>query len=287
MNFERCYNCGSAEYRPIAVGYLRCRTCGLGWLPRRSWPKDQERHYSEEYYPENYAGRKNKGAFSYRFRLVKQYLVPQGELLEIGAASGDFLALLREAGYAVRGVELSKRAAEQARRNYGLAMIQGTLERAKFETGTFAYVVMYHVLEHVPDPKAALAEVNRVLKKGGRLLIEVPNVQSVDAKVSRKLMRSVLDVPNHLYAFSPRTLRSLLNGAGFRVIAEERSVPFIITQPLRWMASCLKKEGTSRDQQAEASGRDLFERAPQSSVWKRYLASVLPGMKLALIAEKI
>ena len=89
MSAERCHVCGSEDIRPFIArdGFLRCRACGLVWLVRGRWPEDQERHYSEEYYPAGYAGRQNRRAlFSYRFEHIKRYFRPQGELLEVGAA---------------------------------------------------------------------------------------------------------------------------------------------------------------------------------------------------------
>lgn len=296
MNTKQCISCKEKDIEPKIFSkvedatFLRCQTCGFVWLEKGKWPINQQEYYSEQYYSKDYVGRRNlKDLFSYRFRLLKKYFKPQGKLLEIGAASGDFLHLMQDVGYEVYGVELSTRAAKQSQLNYGIKLSIGTLHEAAFSDNMFDYVVMYHVLEHVPDPLATLKEVWRIMKPGARVLIEVPNIQSVDA-FSRPLLLNMLDYPNHLYAFQPSTLTRLTRDANFKQIALSRSFPFLIAQYLEKLRTHLVRPALITNlipnQMNTVSGKDLFMRASQESILKSMFSRVLPGMKMALIAEK-
>ncbi len=294
MSTEHCYLCPEKDDQPKvffkidSATFFQCRHCGLVWLEKNKWHASQQQYYSEQYYSEEYSGRKNlRNLFLYRFKLIKKYFKPQGKILEIGAASGDFLHLLQDIGYHVYGVELSKRAAEQAVRNYNLNFFQGTLEEAAFAGNYFDYIVMYHVLEHVPDPGATLKEAYRVLKPGGRILIEVPNVRSVDM-YSKPLILNALDYPNHIYGFSRETLTKLVVDAGFKPVAFESSFPFLFAQFLTKVRHLLKSQGSSvgtKDGFA-VTGRELIEQAKQDSPLKRCVQRCIPGMKVTIIGEK-
>lgn len=297
MHTESCHLCSEKSnqpeifYRVDGANFFQCRKCGLVWLERVKWHTNQRAYYSEQYYPENYSGRKElKNLFRYRFKLIKKYFRPTGKLLEVGAASGDFLHLLQEVGYDVHGVELSARAAGRAAEKYRLNLFQGTLEDASFLEESFNYVVMYHVLEHVPDPRATLREVYRVLKPGGRVLIEVPNVRSVDCK-STRLLLNALDYPNHIYGFSRETLIKTVVSAGFKPVVFEGSFPFLIAQ---WLAklrqATLHRNATTTafsEDVSNVSGKELFRQAKQDSLLRRCIQQSLPGMKATIIAEKV
>lgn len=134
---------------------------------------------------------------------------PGGRLLDVGCGSGVYLDAFRKLGWDAYGVELSPEAAEQARRSLGLKVFTGVLEDAKFPNGCFDVVTLIHVLEHLRDPVGTLREVSRILKKDGLLLMALPNLRSLAAWIFRSRWFP-LDVPRHLYHFSPTSLRRLL-----------------------------------------------------------------------------
>lgn len=293
MTTERCYFCNEDQpkiFSKVDDGvFLQCTHCKFVWLERSKWPTNQQEYYSTEYYPKGYLGRKDlRKLFSYRFKLIKRYFKPEGMLLEIGAASGDFLHLLQDSGYDVYGVELSKRAAEQAARNYQLDLSVGTLEDASFPADSFEYIVMYHVLEHLPDPRATLQEAYRILRPGGHILVEVPNVQSIDT-LSRQMLLNVLDYPNHLYAFSPGLLKKILVESGFGVVTLEYSFPFIVARYLMKARRMFVRQGgisTSQDKRTPVTGRELFQQASSDSFLKHCVARIFPGMKVTIVGQK-
>lgn len=142
------------------------------------------------------------------------YYTEGGRLLDVGCGSGNFLSSVRELGWDVRGVEVDSRAAARARDGLGLDVFCGTLADAALPEASFDVVTMRHVLEHLPDPSGTLAEVYRVLRPAGQLMIEVPNIAGFAARLFRTWWFN-LDLPRHCYAFTPDTLARIVQARGF------------------------------------------------------------------------
>jgi len=137
--------------------------------------------------------------------------------LDIGCGDGVFLFELQRLGWAASGVEMDASAVQAARRQ-GLDARQATVEDLPFPPGSFAIVRMWHVLEHVRDPRAALTNARRLLRPGGELILGVPNVSSLYRWCFGPRW-SGWDLPRHLGHFSPRTLMRLLRETGFTVVS--------------------------------------------------------------------
>jgi SAM-dependent methyltransferase len=141
---------------------------------------------------------------------------PRARALEVGCATGSYLAALHRRGWAVQGVELCEgpaRAAVAA----GWTVHQGTLETAGLADETFGLVAAWMVLEHVPRPVDTLAAMHRLLRPGGLLLLGVPNAGCWQ----RWLFGAdwyCLDLPRHLQHFTEARLRAVLASVGFEQI---------------------------------------------------------------------
>lgn len=142
--------------------------------------------------------------------------IPGGTLLDVGCGSGRFLAKMKALGWEVQGVEPDEMAVRFARERFGLDVKQGTLEAIGFPEGRFDAVTLGHVIEHVRDPAALVRECRRVTKTGGMLVITTPNAESLAHRVFRAKWRG-LEPPRHLYVFSPRALRQLVEKEGWHV----------------------------------------------------------------------
>jgi hypothetical protein len=111
------------------------------------------------------------------------------------------------------GVEVSKKAAEEARKRFNAKVVEGTLEEAAFPAESFDAVTMVDVIEHVPEPAKTLREASRVLKPGGVLFVLTPNI---DAPVARMMGRWWWGIrPAHLNYFSRKTMGRMLAETGF------------------------------------------------------------------------
>jgi len=200
-----------------------CRACSLVYLdPRPSWDE------ARKFYPPEYAPHRVKAA-SWLERLIrggglrkKRDIVLRhkqgGSLLDVGCATGDFLSLMSEDGrWNVWGVEADPQAAGCATRVAGAEVVCGRAEDVDYPPSSFDVVTMWHVLEHLHDPKRALRRVRRALRHDGVLIVAVPVLDSVDARLFGRYW-SGYDVPRHLSTFSMATLSSMLVAAGFSSI---------------------------------------------------------------------
>jgi len=287
---EQCSICGGngREYTRIAGErglFYRCSACGLIWLAQDEQPIDDRTHYDAGYYKEHYSGRKDTmAAFGNRLSYIDTYIPKGADVLEVGAAAGDFLNVLETRGYGVQGVELSSHAVELAKRDHGYELFHGTLFDAGLPDESCDAVVSYHVLEHVPDPLALVAEMYRVLKPGGILVIEVPHATGIDARFSRRLLKSILDYPHHRFAFSPAVLRSVVERTGFEVVTLDASPSFLVVNGIRRMRGWFTKSGKKK-----SGGGTAKVRVPVQSVHPRWYAlagKMLPGMRLTVVARK-
>lgn len=213
-----CNLCGSRDERllyrlrdyrlrvdDVEWNVVQCRSCGLGYLNPRPTPDEIARYYPARYFQE----RERMGR---RYELQTRY-VPggPGKLLDVGAARGDFLALMQERGWEVAGIEPF----DDAGNPHGLP-----IHRVRFPEGcdlpseSFDVVTAWAVFEHLHDPAEAFRECARLLRPGGRLVLQVPNLRSIYGRYSLQE-----DVPRHLYFFSPGTLRQYGAAAGLRLDA--------------------------------------------------------------------
>lgn len=157
------------------------------------------------------------------YQLVKKYMLKkklkwinrkfpsQGKILDIGAGTGDFLLEAKKAGWKVQGIEPDEKARALAQKK-GIFL---SPDSGDFKSGKFDVITMWHVLEHVYDLKAQIIELEHLLKKGGLLVIAVPNFKSYDA-VYYKGNWAAYDVPRHLWHFSQNSFKHLFAGTGFR-----------------------------------------------------------------------
>jgi SAM-dependent methyltransferase len=154
-----------------------------------------------------------------RLRLLRPVVPPPARLLDAGAGRGRFVATARAAGYDATGLEPSERGVAAAAEVYGVHLVRAEVEDAPITPGSFDAVSLWHVLEHVEDPRAAMAAIARWLRPGGVLVVGVPNLASVQARVGGRRWYH-LDLPRHRTHFTPAGLRALLDASGFDVLRE-------------------------------------------------------------------
>jgi len=152
------------------------------------------------------------------FDIMCLHACPGGRLLEIGCGSGACLARMRRLGWEVQGVEPDTFAASIGRDTYGLDLYAGTLQQAGFPAESFDVITMNHVIEHVHDPLALLAECRRILRPGGRLVLTTPNTDSWGHKVFGRHWRG-LEPPRHFMIFSLQNLEQCTKRSHFDTLA--------------------------------------------------------------------
>jgi len=206
---------------------VRCRTCGLLRTNPRPTLATIGSYYPEQYSP--FEGTKIREAsspgFSPRlkksiqkiFRFNTMVLPPQppGRLLEVGCASGSFLHHMAQGGWDVEGVEPSKAAAQNTRR-IGYRVFEGSIESKPETTVLFDLIVGWMVLEHLHEPTATLRKFRSWLKQDGWLVLSVPDAGGMEFRWFKNRWYA-LQLPNHLYHFTPQMIRLVLRKTGWKV----------------------------------------------------------------------
>lgn len=140
----------------------------------------------------------------------------RGRYLDVGCGSGGSLGVARALGWQVAGIEMDEAAAAKARR-FTDEIYVGDLLGATFAPGRFDVVTVFHVLEHLTDPVAALRRMLDWLAPEGLLIVEVPNAGGLGARLFGSAWAG-LELPRHLSQFTPETLARAVKHAGGRVV---------------------------------------------------------------------
>lgn len=169
--------------------------------------------------------------------ILEDFGVREGKLLDIGAATGFFMNIAKKRGFEVTGVELSNFAAEKGR-NAGLNVISGDLLSQKFPSDSFDVITMFDVIEHVPNPKEIMTEVYRILKKGGYVLVNTPDSESLWARVLGEHWQLIVP-PEHINYFSPKNFGNYLEQNGFKVLVNSKigkkfTLQYVIKTLYKW-----------------------------------------------------
>lgn len=193
---------------------VKCNNCGLMYVSPRLKSNLIVEGYSEgsdENFVSQAKGREL--TFTKSMKLIEKY-AKKGKILDVGTAGGSFLHVAKKRGWEVYGIEPNNWLCDWSKKHYGLDIKPGTLFDHKFENDYFDVVTLWDVLEHVPDPKSLLLEVNRILKKDGILVVNYPDIGSLISKLMGKKWVFLLSV--HLFYFNPRTIKKMLTSTNFR-----------------------------------------------------------------------
>jgi 2-polyprenyl-3-methyl-5-hydroxy-6-metoxy-1,4-benzoquinol methylase len=156
----------------------------------------------------------------YWLRTLCRLKQPPARVLDVGCAHGGFVALMRAMGYDATGLELSPWVVDFARQNFDVPMLLGPVEEQNLPEASFDVLVLHDVLEHLPDPISTMRACARLVKEDGALIVQTPcypEGTTYAELVARddlflKMMHGL--ARQHLYLFSCRAARQLLEGLG-------------------------------------------------------------------------
>jgi SAM-dependent methyltransferase len=222
-----CIACGADQFVNARLNQgnrfiSTCQRCGTGETVPKPDPATLEAQYSEAYYgPDNVKFVPAVEAFvawmtRKRTARVHALMGMTGRILEIGCGRGLLLHQLAQLGHECHGIERSALAARRAAQTEGIRVYTKPMEECHFGSRHFDAVILWHVLEHLDHPQETLALISRVLKPGGLLYLEVPNLTSLQSCTTGKNWFH-LDMEHHLYHFSHDGLQRLLLSSGFRI----------------------------------------------------------------------
>ena len=231
-NLSHCPACGNASSVPFLQAkdwlvsgetfhLVRCTECGLVYTAPRPSEAEVGRYYQSEAYVSH--TNTNKGLINMAYQMVRNRTLRQkralieglngkaGGMLDVGCATGHFMAECEAHGWAVKGTEPDPNARAQAAEK-GLEVVESVFDLP--QTAVYDVITMWHVLEHVHRLAETVSRLFMMLKPGGHLLIAVPNRLSADARKYGPDW-AAYDVPRHLYHFDPDSLRRLMSRHGF------------------------------------------------------------------------
>jgi 2-polyprenyl-3-methyl-5-hydroxy-6-metoxy-1,4-benzoquinol methylase len=226
-----CPVCHSANFvflfKKCGFSIKKCGVCGLVLVNPRPSEKDLNSHYSEKFFKGEIKlpGRQTKnyleGISSYTGRSKKllsslSRYQNSGTLLDIGCGLGYLIEQAKACGWKTMGLEISDFAVDICKEKR-LIVKKGKIGDVKFPKNHFDVVVAQDVLEHLFDPGVFLNEVNRIMKKKGYLVLEMPNNASLRRYAKGRDWLEYIP-PLHLNFFDNNTLKTILENHGFKVI---------------------------------------------------------------------
>ena len=250
-NLEACLICGSTGFhvvyekniRNVPLRFVKCSQCGLVFQNPRFTRDTLSAYFSSSFFikdgdsPDVVSLEDLLGYFDYeawdasykrtatlRLKRIRRFAPPPGRLLEIGTATGSFLDEARRAGYEVRGVDLSARFAEVARRRHDLQIDVDFIEDIDLPRDHYDVVCNFGGVGCWRDPMRALKNIRSSMKSSGLFVLNHPNRDGVLSILYGDRYPEF----NHasLTVFSNRTMRRCLAETGFRVVAFQNERQF-------------------------------------------------------------
>jgi 2-polyprenyl-3-methyl-5-hydroxy-6-metoxy-1,4-benzoquinol methylase len=220
---DNCRICKSTEMTPILSGLqtrlgevyslMQCKTCSFISTHPLPGPNVLKQYYDQDYWQNS--GGKTGGLLDlfYKLRMhgiikaLKKMVPPGGRVLDWGAGDGSLLRLLNAEGFAGHGIDIYS--AESPNRK----LINSSIQDAPFQSEFFEAITCFHVLEHIDEPVSSIKKATQLLKPGGILVLEVPNISSGGFKLFKKKWYP-LDIPVHINHFSLAVLQRILDNVG-------------------------------------------------------------------------
>ncbi len=230
IHYNNCPVCDSREINPLLTikdfsvskdefVLWQCSACSL----RFTQDVPDENNIGRYYKSPDYISHTNtdKGFINKTYQSVRNFTLQQkakliisetktvnGNLLDIGSGTGAFLHVMKNKGWNVTGVEPDEDARKLANKLYGFK-IDEPASIENMPAASFDAITLWHVLEHVHQLHDYIEQLKRLLKQNGRIFIAVPNYQSRDSGIYRSYW-AAYDVPRHLYHFSPKSIKTLV-----------------------------------------------------------------------------
>lgn len=210
----REFLCGRDRFHGAAAVYrlLQCPSCSLVWLADPPSPSEMGAHYGADYDRSVAKAGDSPERWKGRVKLIRE-LKAGGSLLDLGCSNGGFLRAMKSPSWSLFGIEMSDSVATRAAAATGAQIYIGDILDAPYPAESFDVVTCFHVFEHLYHPREVLAKVAAWLKPGGIFYTMMPNIHSAGERIFGSYWYA-LELPRHLYHFSPLALRRLADSVG-------------------------------------------------------------------------
>jgi len=227
LEYVSCNLCGSSDTRllykafstrynqPEQFNLVKCNGCGLVYTNPRIKPE-----FIARYYPGHYKYHEQR-MISFCERLYYMYhrnpKTKKGKVLDVGCGNGSYLYFLKNRGWDCYGTEINEALINFIKSKLNLKKIfKCQLYEIDLPGNYFDLITFWGSLEHIDDPFKTLTKAHELLKPCGKIIIWIPNIESLEAKLFKKFWHH-LEIPTHYYQFSPETICHLLRKIGYKI----------------------------------------------------------------------
>ena len=233
INYNCCI-CGvddtSLIFQNNGFNLVKCKICGLIYVNPRLSDGTQLEIYSDKYFnirnmEDKYSENGNdiirvfrKKSFKLELDRLENFNIKNGRVLDIGCGEGYFLEVAQEKGWEIYGVEVSEFASKVAEGRLKRKIFNGFLRDAHFPDKYFDLITLFDTIEHLSDPFLELKEINRILKNGGFIYIQTPNIGGLFARLMGKRWFQIKP-EEHIYYFNKKNIRTILEKSEFSIVS--------------------------------------------------------------------
>jgi 2-polyprenyl-3-methyl-5-hydroxy-6-metoxy-1,4-benzoquinol methylase len=291
---EACPICGAGKVADLLTApdrfhgrkeiyrLVRCQSCRSAWLTNPPTSEEMARHYTAEYHKDIVAAGEGSAASRWKNQVkLISYYKRGGAILDLGCSSGGFLSTMKGSRWKLYGIEMEESTAQRARATTGAEVFVGEAVEAPFSPASFDVITCFDVLEHMYCPRQILTKTLEWLRPGGIFYAMMPNIDSWEARLFGTHWYG-LELPRHLFHFSPASLRHLMADLSFEEVQLKTPRVAYIERSLGYVGSTLlEKLGFSSTPQSRSEPRSL----PLRMVRKAFrMAVVAPLAQAASMA---
>jgi len=233
---ESCVYCRSTDYSILyptsdlwenKYNIARCHACNAYFLTPFPTSEILTKAYDDSYY--GCSEKKFKGPVEkvldyfrgQRAKNISKLLAENGSVLDIGCGNGNFLmSLLKYGRFTLYGSELEGKSAHRASLHKEITLNTQLLSKESFPEGSLDVISMFHVFEHLTEPREMLNLVKYFLKEDGYFVVSFPNIGSCQSKFFKGKWLH-LDPPRHLFFFETGDFEKIMNDYGFELVAKK------------------------------------------------------------------
>ncbi|NEO38056.1 MAG: methyltransferase domain-containing protein [Moorea sp. SIOASIH] len=223
-----CYQCGTLVSKTgLRTEQIRVQDDNHDFYGKEYWLSHQTEHYG---FPDirQRARQDLPERCLHWLRTLMAYKLPPAKVLELGCAHGGFVAMMGWAGFEAMGLELSPWVVEFAQQTFNIPILSGPIEDQQLEPECFDAIVLYDVMEHLPDPVATMSHGASLLKEDGIFIVQMPNYEegkTYSEMVAQKdhfleQMKSI----EHIHLLSRRGVSQFFKNLGFEFLQFEQQL---------------------------------------------------------------
>lgn len=236
---NKCIACGMKDFSVFGEQLITCENCGLVGMDTIPSVKFLNKLYQQDYFfGKEYSDYKAdrlalEANFNKRKKFLKKYLTKDSRVAEIGCAYGYFLNLIKDSVSFSIGYDVSEDGVSYAKNDLNVNAVCGDFLSTK-AIPEFDLVVMWDVVEHVPNPDRFIEHASKSLKTGGALAFTTGDVDALNARL-RGMKWRMVHPPTHIFYFNKKSVEYILDKNGLEMIsfkhrATYRNVGSVINQ---------------------------------------------------------